>query len=283
MHLHEPFTPILCMSMLAQSRCTNVGTFHASHTKSLTYYISKSILKRWMKKLHGKITVSEAALNYINKYFPNEEYQIIPNGIDIERFSLNGPCRKEFADGKLNILFVGRLEKRKGLGHLISACGILKKQFPDFRLIVVGPGTRLRRGYQRQARDLNLSDTDVVFTDFVSNAELPEYYRSADIFCAPATGGESFGLVLLEAMACGKPSIASNIEGYANVLDDNEEGLLVPAADDNALAEALQSLARNETLRKQMGAKGIIKAQKYSWKSVARQVMDYYNKLMSQS
>ncbi len=113
---------------------------------------------------------------------------------------------------------------------------------------------------------------DVVFTDFVSNAELPEYYRSADIFCAPATGGESFGLVLLEAMACGKPSIASNIEGYANVLDNNEEGLLVPAADDNALAEALQSLARNRKLRKQMGAKGIIKAQKYSWKSVARQV-----------
>ena len=99
----------------------------------------------------------------------------------------------------------------------------VKKEFPNFRLIVVGPGTRLRPGYQEQAKELNLDD--MVFTDFVSNSELPEYYRTADIFCAPATGGESFGIVLLEAMACGKPVIASNIEGYASVLTHNEEGL----------------------------------------------------------
>jgi phosphatidylinositol alpha-mannosyltransferase len=278
LHLHEPFAPLLCVSALIQSNCTNVGTFHACHARSRSYYMAKPILKRWMKKLHGKITVSTAAFNYVNKYFPGEEYQIIPNGIDIERFSSEGPSRKEFANGKLNILFVGRLEKRKGLGHLISACAILKKKFPNFRLIVVGPGTRLRQGYQEQAKELNLDD--VVFTDFVSDAELPEYYRTADIFCAPATGGESFGIVLLEAMACGKPVIASNIEGYASVLNHNEEGLLAPVGDEEALAQAILSLSENRSLREQMGAKGIVKAKNYSWENVSRQVLDHYTSLL---
>lgn len=274
LHLHEPFAPLLCVSALAQSNCTNVGTFHACHARSRTYYLSKPVIKSLMKKLHGKITVSRAALNYINKYFPGEEYFIIPNGIDIERFSPEGPVRKEFTNGKLNILFVGRLEKRKGLGHLISACAILKKKLPDFRLIVVGPGTRLRSGYQEQAKELELDN--VVFTDFVSDVELPEYYRTADIYCAPAIGGESFGIVLLEAMACGKPVIASNIEGYAGVLNHNEEGLLVPPGDEEALAEAIIFLSENRSLRELMGAKGKVKAKEYSWENVACRVIDYY-------
>jgi phosphatidylinositol alpha-mannosyltransferase len=277
LHLHEPFAPLLCVSALAQSNCTNVGTFHACHNKSRSYYLSKPVIKKWMKKLHGKITVSKAALNYVNKYFPSEEYRIIPNGIDIERFSPDGPI-KNFANGKLNILFVGRLEKRKGIGHLISACAILKKKLPNFRLIVVGPGTRLRPGYQEQAKELNLDD--VVFTDFVPDFELPEYYRTADICCAPATGGESFGIVLLEAMACGKPVIASNIEGYATVLNHNEEGLLVPPGNEEALAEAILSLSENRSLREQMGAKGKVKAKEYSWGNVAHQVIDFYTSLL---
>ena len=103
---------------------------------------------------------------------------------------------------------------------------------------------------------------------------------SADIFCAPATGGESFGIVLLEAMACGKPVIASNIEGYATVLNHNEEGLLVPPGNEEALAEAILSLSENRSLREQMGAKGNVKAKEYSWKNVARQITDYYTSLL---
>ncbi len=277
LHLHEPFAPLLCVSALLQSNSTTVGTFHACHAKSKSYYVFRPVLKRWLEKLHGKITVSQAAMNYVNKYFPGD-YHIIPNGIDIEQFSPEGARRNEFINGKLNILFVGRLEKRKGLGHLINACALVKKEFPDFRLIVVGPGTRLRPGYQEQAKELNLDN--IVFTDFVSNAELPEYYRTADIFCAPATGGESFGIVLLEAMACGKPVIASNIEGYAGVLTHNEEGLMVPRGDDAALAQALLSLLHNRTLRETMGEKGKVKAKKYSWENVAHQVMDYYKNLL---
>lgn len=278
LHLHEPFAPLVCVSALLQSHCVNVGTFHAYYSKPRAYWFFKPIFARWAPKLHGRIAVSKPAMEYASRHLPGN-YHIIPNGIDIKRFSPNGPPQKKFKDDKLNILFVGRLERRKGLGYLINACAKAKKVFPDFRLIVVGPGTVLRRVYEEQVKDLQLPD--VVFTDFISNEELPEYYHGAHICCAPATGGESFGIVLLEAMASGKPVVATNIEGYASVLTHGEEGLLVPPKDEEALANALLSLMKDRTLRDQMGAKGRIKAEKYSWENVARQVMDYYTSLLS--
>jgi len=126
---------------------------------------------------------------------------------------------------------------------------------------------------------MNLTN-NVVFTGFVPSIELPSYYRSADIFCAPATGGESFGIVLLEAMACGKPVIATDIQGYASVLAHGDEGLLVPPKDIESLAQALLSLLNDKSLRLKMGEKGKIKAEKYSWPNLARQVTDYYNSLL---
>ncbi len=273
LHLHEPFTPMLSLSALLQSNSINIGTFHACHNKARSYWTMKPVLKRWLPRLHGKIAVSKPASDFVSRYLPGD-YHIIPNGIDTERFYQDGPTRVGFTDGKLNILFVGRLEKRKGLGHLLRACALVNREFNNFRLIIVGPGTRLRPGYQELARNLQLDN--VIFTDFVSNAELPEYYRTADIFCAPATGGESFGIILLEAMACGKPVIASNIDGYASVLKHNEEGLLVPAGDEEALAQALLSLLKDSSLRQQMGARGKLNAEKYSWANIAQQVIDYY-------
>ncbi len=278
LHIHEPFTPILAISALLQSPTINVGTFHACHNKARSYRALKPILKRWLTRLHGKITVSKPAMDFVSQHLPGD-YRIIPNGIDIKRFSEKGPRREEFSDGKLNILFVGRLEKRKGLGYLLRASALVKKQFSDFRVIVVGPGTVLRSSYQELAQELGLSN--VIFTGLVSYTALPEYYRTADIFCAPATGGESFGIVLLEAMACSKPVVATNIEGYASLLDDKEEGLLVPVRNEQALAKALLMLIENSSLRQQMGSKGKIKAYKYSWANIAQQVMDYYVNLLN--
>lgn len=278
LHLHEPFTPMLSLSALLKSKSLNVGTFHACHSKPRGYWLGKPIFKRWLPRLHGKIAVSKPALDFVSRHLPGD-YRIIPNGVDTEHLSPDGLQREEFADGKLNVLFVGRLEKRKGLDYLLRACGKVKTQFPNLRLIVVGPGTRLRPGYENLVEDMHL--TDVVFTDFIPSAELPTYYRSADIFCAPATGGESFGIVLLEAMASGKPVIATDIEGYASLLARGEEGLLVPPRDEESLARALLSLLNDKSLRHQMGAKGRIKAEKYSWANVARQVMDYYTSLLS--
>jgi phosphatidylinositol alpha-mannosyltransferase len=138
----------------------------------------------------------------------------------------------------------------------------------------------LRLRYEKLVKDMGLTD-NVVFVGFVPSDELPSYYRSADIFCAPATGGESFGIVLLEAMACGKPVVATNIQGYASVLAHGEEGLLVPPRDEESLARALLSLLNDKPLRLQMGAKGRTKAEKYSWPNIARQIMDYYDSLLS--
>jgi phosphatidylinositol alpha-mannosyltransferase len=277
LHLHEPFAPMLSVSSLLKSNCTNVGTFHAYYNKARVYWIGKPIFRRWLPRLHGKIAVSKPALEYVSRHLPGD-YRIIPNGTNTDFFTPNGPKRKDFDDDKLNILFVGRMEKRKGLRYLIGACAKVKKRFKDFRLIVVGPSTRLLRLYQKMAEDLQLPD--VVFTDFIPNPELPEYYRTADIFCAPATGGESFGIVLLEAMASGKPIVATSIEGYASVLSHNEEGLLVPPKDENALADALVTLLEDQKMRERMGAQGRVKAENYSWANIARQVIDYYNELL---
>ncbi|GAI20304.1 unnamed protein product, partial [marine sediment metagenome] len=144
-------------------------------------------------------------------------YTIIPNGVDLEHFSPDVLPIDEFCDGKVNILFVGRLEKRKGLNYLLEAYRQAKREVPNCRLIVVGPGTRLRNKYEKHIMRKGIRD--VVFVGFAGYDELPRYYKTADIFCAPATRGESFGIILLEAMAMGKPIVASNIAGYASVVN----------------------------------------------------------------
>ncbi|MFC1904602.1 glycosyltransferase family 4 protein [Chloroflexota bacterium] len=282
-HLHEPFMPMLCSAVLRFSNNINVGTFHACHGKpgyNFGWPVSLLMLHRRMHKLDGKIAVSKAALGFISKYVPGY-YNIIPNGIDLERFSPDMSPIEKYSDGKLNILFVGRLESRKGLNYLIKAYQLVKPEIPDSRLIVVGPGTRSRHKYEKLVIQHGLKD--VVFVGYVTYDELPRYYKTADIYCSPATGRESFGIVLLEAMAMGKPIVASNIEGYAGVMTNGAEGLLVPPRDKEMLAQALISLARDKELREQMGARGIVKAQEYNWERVARRVLDYYGRLLSES
>ena len=280
LHIHEPFGSLLSFWTLTESNTINVGTFHAYHTKPRGYWLSKPVLVKLLPKLQAKIAVSKPAMEFISYHLP-ADYQIIPNGVDIERFCPEGPVIDRFADGKLNILFTGRLEKRKGLDYLLSAYAKVKKQFPNIRLIIVGPGTRLRPKYEKIIRDRSL--TDVVFAGFVPGADLPKYYRTAHIFCAPATGGESFGIILLEAMASGKPVVASNIEGYGNVVSHKEDGLLVPPKDEGVIAEALTSLLTNESLRLEMGLKGRTKAEQYSWTNIALKVMDCYTNLLGKS
>ncbi len=275
-HLHEPFIPMLCLSTLTESQAINVGTFHAYHEQSLAYWLGQPIMQRLDKKLHGKIAVSRPAMTYISKYLPGN-YHIIPNGVDTQHYQARGPLREEYKDGKLNILFVGRLEERKGVGDLIRACAVVKNSFPDFRLIIAGPGLRLRLYYKTLARTL-LND-HAIFTSFVPFNELPQYYRTADIFCAPANSGESFGIVLLEAMASGTPVVATNIPGYASVLTHGQEGLLAKPSNHRSLADALLTLLKDKQMRVRMAEQGLVTAEKYSWENVSRQIMDFYTTL----
>ncbi len=281
-HLHEPFMPMLCSALLRYSETANVGTFHAYHGSpgyNFGWPISAIILYRRRRKLMGKIAVSRPAMNFASKHVPGH-YNIIPNGVDLEHFTPDVAPIERFRDGKVNILFVGRLEKRKGLDHLLKAYRQVKAKVPESRLIVVGPGTRLRKKYEKHVRRSGLED--VVFAGYTSYDELPRYYKTADIFCTPATGQESFGIVLLEAMAVGTPVVATNIDGYAGVMTQGKEGLLVPPKDDTELARALLSLMSDEPLRRQMGARGLVTAQQYDWKKIARQVFELYIKVLSE-
>ncbi len=280
-HLHEPLMPMLCTTVLRMSRTANVGTFHAFNGKG--YNIAKPfgpiLFKRWFSKLDGHVAVSKPAKEFVSKYF-QADYNVIPNGIDTRHFSPNVAPIDELCDGKLNILFVGRLEKRKGADYLLKAYEQVKRDIPNSRLIIVGPGTKLRDKYEKQVKKRSLKD--VVFVGYTNYEELPRYYKTADVFCAPATGWESFGIVLLEAMAVGKPIVASNIDGYASILSHGAEGLLVPPKDEKSLAQALTSLLNDEKLRRKMGAKGILKAKEYDWKNVAQRVEALYSKVLSE-
>ena len=281
-HLHEPLMPMLCIQVLRLSQTANVGTFHAYDGRpgyNLGKPVTTVMLKRWFGKLDGKIAVSQPAMEFVSGYFPGQ-YNIIPNGIDIGHFSPDVSPIDEFCDGKANILFVGRLEKRKGLNYLLEAYRIIKKELPNSRLLIVGPGTRLRRKYKEWVSNNNVKD--VVFVGSVPYDDLPRYYKTADICCAPATGGESFGYVLLEAMAMGKPIVASDVEGYASVLTDGVEGLLVPPRDKSKLAQSIISLLADKSLQLQMGARGGLKAQEYDWESVAQRILEYYSRVLSE-
>ncbi len=169
-HLHEPLVPALPITVLRFSQSINVGTFHACHDKSLSYFYARRILNRWFRRLDGKIAVSKPAMNFISRYFPGY-YNIIPNGIDVDHFSADLPPIEKFNDGRPNILFVGRLEKRKGLNYLLKAFPIIKQQLPHARLIVVGPDSGLQEKYERDTDVKSLRD--VFFEGFVSNEDLP--------------------------------------------------------------------------------------------------------------
>ena len=275
-HLHEPLVSALPITVLRFSQSINVGTFHAFGYKSRGYRSLRPWLRRWFRKLHGKIAVSRPAADLIGRYFPGY-YNVIPNGIDPLAFSPKVAPIERYKDGKINILFVGRMEKRKGLPFLLSAYARIKWEHPEVRLIVVGPG-KLDPVSERILGERPLQDVEIV--GGVPFADLPRYYRTADIFCSPATGSESFGIVLLEAMATGAPIVASNIPGYASVIQDGQQGLLVNPKDDQALAAALVTLVNDPDLRARMGQQGLASAQDYSWTRVAARVMGYYERLL---
>lgn len=274
-HVHEPFMPQLPVQFLRYSTAINVGTWHAARESNFVYLYGRRLIKRWAAKLDGKIAVSTAAVKHIEKYFPGY-YNIIPNGVDVEHFAREAERLPEFDDGKLSVLFVGRPEKRKGLKYLVRAFVGVQRELPNTRLIVVGAGKFER--YEKAVRNAKLQN--VRFRSYVPFDELPRYHHTADIFCAPNTGFESQGIVLLEAMAAGMPIVASNIEGFAGVLTHGVEGLLVRPEDPQALADALVSLLRDGDRRAAMAAAGRQTAQRYSWDRIGRQVISYYERLI---
>lgn len=273
-HIHEPLMPALPLTVLAHSKALNIGTFHAFSQSNIGYYYGRYVLRLFVSRLDGRIAVSRPAVEFVKQYFPGY-YEVIPNPIDLNRFANQAKPLPEFTDGKLNILFVGRIgERRKGLKFLLRAFNYIRQQVPNVRLIIVGKGDT--KGYERYLRNNNIED--VVFTGFVSDEMLPRYYKSAHVFCAPSTGGESFGIVLVEAMASGLPIVASDIPGYASVVQHGKQGVLVEPKNIEMLAMSLIRLLADSELRDKMSQEGREKAAQFSWKNVCQRVLDFYER-----
>lgn len=280
LHLHSPAEPILPWVVLGSATVPVVGTFHTMYTKlNLPYEIFGRQFRKYVEMLSGRIAVSEAAKEYNDRYFPGE-YAIIPNGVDLARFHPGVEPIKKFNDDTFNILFVGRMDPRKGVKFLLQAFPMIHKQHPDCRLIIVGDGW-LKEYYKMYIPDG--LEKKVFFEGYVAREDLPRYYAAADVFCAPATGGESFGIVLIEAMASGKPIVASNILGYREVVTDGQDGILVPPNDPAAISEAVLTLIKDHRLREAMGQQGLLKAPQYSWGSVAEQIVQCYRRVLDKT
>jgi phosphatidyl-myo-inositol alpha-mannosyltransferase len=271
LHFHEPFVPFLSLFLLRESTSVNIATFHAYAGFSPSYEFGSRALRGYATRLHGRIAVSAAARHFIDRFFPGD-YKVIPNGVDVQRFANAVPIAR-WQDGTPNVLFVGRHEPRKGLLDLLKAHRIMRKTGSGSRLLIVGSGPQEREA-RRYVATRGLQEVE--FLGRVSDAEKAQLFRTVDVFASPATGGESFGIVLLEAMAAGTPIVCSDIHGYKGVVRRDREGLLVPPREPRELAIAIDRLLRDPALREQMGAAGQARAEEFSWPRVTAKVEDYY-------
>jgi phosphatidyl-myo-inositol alpha-mannosyltransferase len=271
LHFHEPFVPFLSLVVLRESTSVNIGTFHAYGGWSPAYEFGSRALRGYAARLHGRIAVSAAARHFIDRYFPGD-YKVIPNGVDADLYARAVPVAR-WQDGTPNILFVGRFEPRKGVLDMLKAFRQLRKNQVEARLLLVGGGPQ-----EREARRYVATRRmrGVEFLGRVSDDEKLQLFRTADIYCSPATGRESFGIVLLEAMAAGAPIVASDIHGYKGVVRRGREALLVPPREPKVLASALKRLLADRELAAQFSESGLARAQEFSWPSVTAKVDDYY-------
>ncbi|MFQ5907060.1 MAG: glycosyltransferase family 4 protein [bacterium] len=275
-HTHGPLAPTLPVLALLYSNSVNIATFHAASERFLAYEILSPVLMPLFKRIHGPIAVSEVARETIARYFPGD-YRIIPNGVDTGRFNPRLEPISEYSDERQNILFVGRFDPRKGLKYLLMAMPRILKSVPKARLLVVGKG--FLKSFYRRYLDPK-AQSSVVFVGYVEPDLLPRYYATADVFCSPATGAESFGIILLESMAAGTPLVASDIDGYRQVVSHMEDGIVVPPFNPEALGGAIVKLLKNESLRRKFRENGLKKADHFSWRRVTRSLEQYYIEVM---
>lgn len=263
-HVHAPEIPMLGLTALrfaqrAPPHTRLITTSHSNRSTGLPTKAYARMAKHFSDRLglaaaiDVRIAVSPAAKASIEQTIPGE-YRIIPNGIDTERFSPAVTPIDKYNDSKLNILFVGRLgnhERRKGLEYLVAAFNSIHWQHPNTRIIIIGAG-------KPDSHTIELiragGSTDIIFEGAVPLSGLPRYYARAHIGVAPATHGESFGLVPAEFMSSGIPVIATDIPGYDNVIGD--AGILVPPKDSSALANGLEYLINNPEERRRLAIEG---------------------------
>ncbi len=304
-HVHEPGVPILGPLAIKYARSDSsalVSTSHSNITPNLVTWAYSTFcraigVEKWMGKVDVRTAVSPAAAKLAKHYLPGD-YLIIPNGIDTGCFSPDVKPIEKYMDGKsINMLFVGRLgnnERRKGLYYAVSAFNEIHWKHPNTRLLIVGPGD-----LDQRTRGLinSTGNNGVTLVGQAPFAELPRYYQTAHIFVAPPTDGESFSLVVAEAMASGKPVVTTNIPGPRDVLLGfsnygsevtssrffvAEAGILVKPRDIETTAEQLEWLVLHEEARRRMGNAGRkIVVENFSWGVVAPRILALYERVIA--
>ena len=274
-HVHEPWVPGPARYAVQCAQIPLVATFHTfAESEPRMASFARRMLARPLHRLSLGIAVSNPAADYARRIFDGP-IRILPNGIDPTAFAEPhathgvdgaGPCPR--APGPLRLLFVGRFdEPRKGLRHLLAAAALLRERGRDFELRVVGPGDPLAFGELTRR-------SGATFVGRVDDHELAAMYHWCDLFCAPSTHGESFGVVLIEAMASGRPVVASDIPGYRDATAG--AAILVPPGDPAALADAIASTADDEWLRHAVVGRGWHRAHQLAWSRVALSLNELY-------
>lgn len=254
LHLHEPLIPSLSLLALWNASAPAVGTFHAAAEESLGYRVGAPILQRAAAKLTVRTAVSDAARDLISRYLPGE-YALTPNGVDTARFAAAEPAPRPA--GKRRVLFLSRIERRKGLEVLLQAMTRLRDL--DIELVVAGSGPE-EKASRALAEQLQVPAS---FLGRVPDEAVPGLYRSADVYCAPGLRGESFGIVLVEAMAAGASVVCSDLPGFRAVASGAAE--LVPPGDAGALADAIRVVLTDDAKRAEMEKLSSLLARSYDW------------------
>ena len=275
-HLHSPLVFTLPAMGVIASSCRSIGTFHTAFSGSKIYSLFRGVLqKEFLDRMDAHTFVSKSCISSLEPYFRLKAPKIIPNGIDTTLFHPSVRRLEAFDDRKRTLLFLGRFDRRNGLTLMIDAFTRLRRTHADVRLIVAGDGDGRAEAEAQVPADLR---SDVHFVGRVL-ASRPRYYATCDIFCSPVSTA-SFGVTLLEAMASGKPIVATDNVGYRDLLSA-DEACLVPPGDPSAFARAIADLLDDDARRKTMAACGFRKAQCFSWDRIVTQTLDYYQEVLS--
>jgi len=270
LHLHEPAIPSLSLLACSAAEGPLVGTFHVSTPKKKAIYAIGPILEPIVEKLTARIAVSELARSTLKDHFETDAV-VIPNGIDGNKY-VNAKRSAEYS-GENTIGFIGRFEEpRKGLQVLLDSLPIVTRFIPDVKYLIAGPGES--KDYIKNI-DPQLRNR-IKFLGFLTDEMKESFLKSVKIYVAPNTGGESFGIILTEALSAGTAVVASDIPAFKAVLENGDAGTLFTNENSEELAKVLVTLLRDGEKREKLSENGKLSAQKYDWQVVAEQIENVY-------
>ena len=273
LHLHEPAIPSLSLLACWAGEGAMVGTFHAAAKYQKAIVAIGPILEPVIEKLSARIAVSESARLTLTAHLETDAI-VIPNGIYADNYRV-GSSRSEWTGNTIG--FLGRFEEdRKGLPVLLDALPVISRFIPDIRVLIAGPGDseEVLEKVDPQLRNR------VEFLGKISESDKTDFLASVSLYIAPNTGGESFGIILAEAMAGGAAVVASDIPAFADVLGNGEFGALFESENSESLAKVIIDLLRDDSKRKQLAAAGAVHAQRFDWSQVGEEIFEVYELAM---